>query len=541
MPAALLQLSNVTKSFGAVRALKGVSFDLRPGEVHALLGENGAGKSTLIKLITGAHQLDGGTMEIAGESVRVLNPAAAHKRGIACIYQQPALFPDLTVAENIGLRVERIRGASRVDWPGWRERADNVLDRIGANISAQAEVRYLSMPEQQLVEIACAISASARIVIMDEPTASLTQKEQYLLFSVVRDLRNSGVGVIYITHRLEEIFALADRVTVLRDGESVGTHDVRGQGMGPEQPVMATDGFGKSGATDVTTRCGSESRGQGLAEAELIRMMVGREVSQIYPPSESEPGQIVLTLKNVGSSIGRVRNVTLEVRAGEVVGLAGLVGAGRTELARTLFGITPADTGEIAVNGKRVEIRSPQDAVAIGIAYVPEDRRRHGVILEMPIAGNMTMAIHRRIFPGTWLRGGEERQLALDYIRDLGVKAYGPEAPGNSLSGGNQQKVSLARWLATRPKVLILDEPTQGVDVGAKSEMHKIIRRLAKQGLAVLLISSDLPEVLGMSDRIVVMRGGAVAATLPGRSDAHVVMAAALGQTASGRGEDGTA
>jgi len=536
MPAALLQLTSVTKSFGAVRALKGVSFDLRAGEVHALLGENGAGKSTLIKLITGAHQPDGGTMEIAGQSVRDLNPAAAHKLGIACIYQQPALFPDLTVAENIGLRVERARGASRVDWTGWRGRADKLLERIGANISAQSEVTQLSMPEQQLVEIACAIGASARIVIMDEPTASLTQKEQHLLFSVVRDLRNSGVGVIYITHRLEEIFALADRVTVLRDGESVGTRDVRGQ---DQEPGQSSDGFGKSGAGDVATRCGSESRGPGLTEAELIRMMVGREVSLIYPPSESAPGETVLALKNIGCRIGGVRDVTLEVRAGEVVGLAGLVGAGRTELARVLFGITPADAGEIILNGKRIEIRSPQEAVDLGIAYVPEDRRRHGIILEMPLAANTTMAIHRRIFPGTWLRPRRERQLALDYIRNLGVKTYGPEAPGNSLSGGNQQKISLARWLATKPKVLILDEPTQGVDVGAKSEIHQIIRGLAKQGLAVLLISSDLPEILGMSDRIVVMRGGAVAANLPGGSDAHEVIAAALGQAAGSRGEDG--
>jgi rhamnose transport system ATP-binding protein len=260
-------------------------------------------------------------------------------------------------------------------------------------------------------------------------------------------------------------------------------------------------------------------------------MMVGRDVSHIYPPSESAAGEVVLSLKNLHCDLGGVKNVSLEVRAGEILGLAGLVGAGRTELARVLFGITPAETGEILLNGQRVTVHSPQEAVAHGIAYVPEDRRRHGVILEMPIAQNMTMAIHRRIFPGTWLRFGAEKQLALEFIRDLGVKAYGPEAPGGSLSGGNQQKVSLARWLATKPKVLILDEPTQGVDVGAKSEIHKIIRRLAKDGLAVLMISSDLPEIIGMSDRIAVMRGGTIAATLPGKGDAHSVMAAALGQT----------
>jgi len=262
----------------------------------------------------------------------------------------------------------------------------------------------------------------------------------------------------------------------------------------------------------------------------LIKLMVGREVSHIYPPAEGEPADVVLSLKNLGCMASGVNNVSLEARAGEVVGLAGLVGAGRTELARVLFGITPADAGAIYLNGQRVIIRSPQEAVAHGIAYVPEDRRRHGVIVEMPIAHNMTMAIHGRIFPGAWLRFGSEKQLALEFIRDLSVKAYGPEAQGASLSGGNQQKISLARWLATKPRLLILDEPTQGVDVGAKSEIHKIIRHLAKEGLAVLMISSDLPEILGMSDRIAVMRGGTITASLPGKSDAHDVMASALGQ-----------
>jgi rhamnose transport system ATP-binding protein len=258
--------------------------------------------------------------------------------------------------------------------------------------------------------------------------------------------------------------------------------------------------------------------------------MVGREVSTLYPPTESAPGEIVLALKGVGCAASGIRQVTLDVRAGEIVSLAGLIGAGRTELARVLFGLTPADAGEILLGGRRVSIQSPGEAVALGIAYLPEDRRRHGVILELPIAANMTMAIHRRIFPGGWLRFGAERALALDYIRCLAIKTLGPEAPGTSLSGGNQQKVALARWLATQPKLLILDEPTQGVDVGAKSEIHKIIRRLAKEGLAVLMISSDLPEVLGMSDRMAVMRGGTITAMLPGQSNAHEVMAAALGQ-----------
>ncbi len=497
MNPSLLQLTGVTKSFGAVRALKGVSFDLKAGEVHALLGENGAGKSTLIKVITGAHQPDGGTIAIMGDAVVALTPTAAQKLGIACIYQQPALFPDLTVAENIALRLGRSRSFDRIDWRANRARATELLGRIGAAIEPDAEIRSLSMPEQQLVEIACALGAGARIVVMDEPTASLTQQEQQLLFAVVRDLRTAGVGVIYISHRLGEIFALADRVTVLRDGESVGTRDVRD-----------------------------------IDEAGLIRLMVGREVSHIYPPSEGARGKVALSLANVGCTAGGVANVTLAVHAGEVLGLAGLVGAGRTELARILFGLTPADAGEIRLNDQPITVCSPQEAVAHGLAYVPEDRRRHGVILDMPIAENITMSIHRRLFPGSWLRFGAERSLALEFIRDLGVKAFGPEAPGGSLSGGNQQKVSVARWLATKPKLLILDEPTQGVDVGAKREIHRIIRRLAKDGLAVLMISSDLPEVLGMSDRIAVMRGGTVVATLPGGTSAHEVMAAALGQSA---------
>lgn len=496
-PAPLLELRQLVKNYGGVRALRGVDFDLRAGEVHALLGENGAGKSTLIKVVTGAHAPNGGTITLAGQTVSGLTPATARALGIACIYQQPALFPDLTVAENLALRLNAPSPATRMHWSDCRARATRLLARIGAEISPDAEVRSLSMPEQQLVEIACALGSGARIVIMDEPTASLTQKEQHLLFAVVRDLRQNGVGVIYISHRLEEIFALADRVTVLCDGQSVGTHPVTG-----------------------------------IDEAGLIRLMVGREVAPIYPAAGSAPGAVVLSLNQLGCRSSGVSNVSFDVRAGEIFGLGGLVGAGRTELARILFGLTPADSGTITLGGQPLTLRTPQAALAHGIAYVPEDRRRHGVVLDLPISHNLTMAIHRRLFPTTWLRFGAERALTLDYIRDLAVKCSGPEARGGSLSGGNQQKVSLARWLATKPKLLILDEPTQGVDVGAKSEIHKIVRRLAKEGLAVILISSDLPEVIGLSDRIGVMGGGTLRAILPGGSDPHVVMAAALGTAA---------
>jgi len=506
----LLRLSNISKSFGAVRALRGVSFELLPGEVHALVGENGAGKSTLIKVITGAYQPDGGILEIEGQQLPSLNPALARSLGISAVYQQRSLFPDLTVAENIAVRLDKPSPLRRVSRSRNRARAQEFLSRIGANIPVEREVRELSMPEQQLVEIACSLGAGARILIMDEPTASLTAREVDALLKLVEELRTQGVGTIYISHRLEEVFRVADRVTVLRDGESVGTRPLR-SGSG-----------------------GAEASAKSLTESELIRLMIGRELTSIFPPSESTAGNPVLALQNLGCAFSGVHGINLEVRSGEVVGLAGLVGAGRTELARILFGITPGDEGQILLEGKPVRITSPLDAIASGIGYVPEDRRRHGVILEMSIASNITLAIHERIFPGGWLRFGAERSLARDYISDLAIKTPSEETRAGNLSGGNQQKVAVARWLAAKPKLLILDEPTQGVDVGAKTEIHKLIRRLTRQGLAVLMISSELPEILGMCDRIAVMRGGRMVKVLESRkADAHSIMAAALGQSAA--------
>lgn len=493
--APLLRLTAVHKSFGAVRALKGVSFDVRRGEVHALVGENGAGKSTLVRLLTGALRPDAGELAWMGNRVAHLTPARAHKLGVACIYQQPALFADLTVAENLWLRLEAPGPLARVDWRARRRRAALCLERVGADISPDSEVRQLSMPEQQLVEIACALGTGARILILDEPTASLTQKEQHLLFSLVRNLRQNGAGVLYISHRLEEIFSLADRVTVLRDGQTVGT-----------------------------------SRMEEFTEAALIRAMVGRDVKEVARPSEAVGGEVVLSLRGLGCSTSGLHNVDLEVRSGEVVGLAGLVGAGRTELARVLFGITPANGGELRFCGQAVSIGSPREAIRRRIAYLPEDRRRHGVIPDLPLAQNITLAIHQRLFPGGWLRFGAERRLGQDSIRTLNIRADGPDSPAKALSGGNQQKVALARWLATQPKLLILDEPTQGVDIGTKKEIHRMIRDLARHGVAVLLISSDLQEVLAVSDRIGVMRQGTVVGMLPANSDAHRVMGLAFGQ-----------
>lgn len=475
----LLQLRNISKSFDGVHALANVSLDLCAGEVHALVGENGAGKSTLIKVITGAHSPDEGELWVEGHLIRHQDPVHARKLGIAAIYQQPALFPELTVAENIAIGLEPGGVWRRIRWRERSARARQLLGRIGAQVEPETLVRRLSMPEQQLVEIARALGANARILIMDEPTASLSDREVDHLFRVIRELRGQGVGIIYISHRLDELFHIADRVTALRDGKLVGTRP-----------------------------CSEISR------AELVRMMVGRSVSAVFPKVMVPPGEVVLETRHLGCSETDVREVSLQVRAGEILGLAGLVGAGRTELARVLFGLTPADTGEIRLHGKKTTIRSPAQAMRHGIAYVPEDRRRHGVILEFPVEVNVTLAVLRKISSAGWLRFQRERAIGADLVERLEIKTASLDAPTGSLSGGNQQKVALARWLATEPSVLILDEPTQGIDVGAKAEVHRLMSELARRGMAIVMISSEMPEILGMSDRIVVLHGGTIAGVL---------------------------
>ncbi|MDP9172407.1 MAG: sugar ABC transporter ATP-binding protein [Planctomycetota bacterium] len=475
----LLNLKNITKSFGGVQALRGVGFELRGGEVHALVGENGAGKSTLIKIITGAHQPDSGTIEYAGKTIEENSPSMARSLGIAAIYQQPALFPDLTVTENIALRLERGGPWRMIKWGERRRRADELLRRVGADISPDALVRGLTMPQQQLVEIAGALGAQARVLILDEPTASLSDREVENLFRVIVQLRKAGVGMIYISHRLEELPRIADRVTVLRDGAYIGTKDAA-----------------------------SVDRG------ELIRLMVGRSVEAVFPKVTVPLGDVVMEARNVCCAHSGVKNVSLSVRAGEILGLAGLVGAGRTQLARVLFGLTPADSGHIFLRGREIFVQNPRDAIELGIAYVPEDRRRHGVILEMSIASNTTLAILKQISSAGLIDRGKEHQLAVEFLQRLGTKAASVDVPVGNLSGGNQQKVALSRWLAAKPSVLILDEPTQGVDVGAKSEIHRIMGELVGKGLAIIMISSELPEVLGMSDRIAVMHGGRIAGEL---------------------------
>ena len=479
MPAPLLEVKSISKSFAGVRALKNVSFELLEGEVHALIGENGAGKSTLIKVITGAIQPDLGTIEIRGRPVPHNDPGVSRLLGIAAIYQQPSLFPHLTVAENIALALESGGAWRKVNWKERNRRARELIERVGGSIHPEQLVATLSMPEQQIVEITKAIGADAKILIMDEPTASLTDREVDRLFKIIALLRGHGAGIIYISHRLEEISMIADRVTVLRDGEVVGT--------------LRTDEVDK---------------------ASLIGMMVGREISAVFPKREVPLGETVIELREVGNRGAGLRDISFAVRSGEILGVAGLVGSGRTELAETLFGLNPADSGEILIGGTLARISSPAQAIELGIGYVPEDRRQHGVILDLPIAANTSLANLKIVSRHGLIDRDKEGGLALRYLQQLRIKAPSVYTETGALSGGNQQKVALARWLAIDPKILILDEPTQGVDVGSKSEIHSLMMDLAERGLAIIMISSELPEILGMSDRIAVMHQGKIAGVL---------------------------
>jgi rhamnose transport system ATP-binding protein len=478
----LLTARGIRKSYGGVSALKHASLELRAGEVHAIVGENGAGKSTLIKILTGAVIANEGEIRVDGALVTGHSPQKARALGIVAIYQQPALFPDLTVAENIALASETGGPWRRLDWKSRRAQARQVLDRIGARIGPDANVSSLSMAEQQLVEIARALKAKTRVLILDEPTASLTEQESARLFQILRDLRGRGVGIVYISHRLEELFQIADRVTVLRDGTVIGT-----------EPMS------------------------GIDRPQMIRMMVGRELAQVFPKRAVPIGEVALETEG------------LTLRRGEIVGMAGMVGSGRTEFAEELFGLRgPRRT--VRIGGREHRIASPSQAIALGIAYVPEDRRRNGLIMEMPVPENVSMAS----LNGLFLRPARERAMALEYRAKLQLKAPSMTAPVKTLSGGNQQKVSLARWLAANPRVLILDEPTQGIDVGAKAEIHQLMGDLAAQGMAILMISSELPEVLGISDRIAVMHEGSIVATVP-RAEAtqESILALAIGSKAA--------
>ncbi len=473
----LLRASNISKSYAGVHALRDASFTLKSGEVHALVGENGAGKSTLIKIITGAVLQDDGDVILNGDAITNNSPALSKSLGIAAIYQQPALFPELTVAENMAIGREQAGFFGVVNWKERRTVAKELLERVGARIDTDAIAADLSMPQQQLVEIARALGTNAKVLIFDEPTASLSEEDTHNLFRVIRELRADGVGIIYISHRLEELPVIADRVTVLRDGRTIATREM----------------------AEVTTE-------------QLIRLMVGRELSAVFPKRQVERGEVIFELKNFGSRSAGINGIDLAVRAGEIVGVAGLIGAGRTELAKTIFGLESPDSGEILIKGKPIRIGHPSEAIEYGIAYLPEDRRKHGVVLDFPISANITLASLKKLsgFAGLSFGFGKEKEIAADYTRRLGVKTPAIFNAVSTLSGGNQQKVALSRWLMTKPSVLILDEPTQGIDVGAKAEIHELMMELAEQGVAILMISSELPEVLGMSDRVAVMSGGTI-------------------------------
>jgi rhamnose transport system ATP-binding protein len=475
-PLPFVRLAGVSKSFGGIRVLKDVNFDVRPGEVHALLGENGAGKSTLIKIISGLYLPDGGSIEIEGRPVSFASTRDATRQGIATVYQELLLFPELTVAENIFLGHYPKRSWGGIDWSQARNEARRLLDSLDCpDLDVDTKVAKLSVAQRQRVEIAKALSHDARVLIMDEPTASLTQADVLRLMDIVRSLRARGVAIIYVSHRMPEIFALADRVTVLRDGALIGTLPIGD-----------------------------------LNEASLVAMMVGRSIGQLFPKAEPLIGDTILEVARL--SCGKlVKDISFSLRKGEILGIAGLVGSGRTELALTLFGITPAAAGTIQLNGRPVTIRSPRAARDFGIAYVPEDRGLQGLVKSMSIAQNVSMASLDRLTRGILIRFSQEAARATEAVKRLGVRARGGiHQPVGELSGGNQQKVVIAKWLETSPAILILDEPTRGVDVGAKAEIHAMMGELAQKGLAIIMISSELPEVLGMSDRILVMNNGRV-------------------------------
>jgi rhamnose transport system ATP-binding protein len=489
----LLRLRGVQKRYGGVRALRGVDLDVLAGEVHALVGENGAGKSTLIKIVSGAEVADEGTVELGGTPLTGGSTQAAIEAGIATVYQEPHLFGELTVAENVFLGRE-LRAKGRVDWATQRTRVSELLTQIGLD-PAIGDVRVADLPvaEQQLVSIAKAFAHSAKVLILDEPSAILTDREIEVLFGVVRNLRAAGVGIIYISHRLDELAQISDRVTVLRDGEVVASRPT----------------------SELTVR-------------QVAELMVGHELGSATTDRPAPTGEPVLTVAGLGRS-GAFTGLDLTVRPAEVVALYGLIGSGTDAIARALYGVSPADTGTVRVDGREVRPHSPQDASAAGIAMLPGNRKQQGVFANKSIAFNISSAHLRHLARlGFWFDRRRERSIAEDFLRRIAIKAPDVDTAVGALSGGNQQKVVLARQLVRAPRVLVLEEPTQGVDVGAKEEIHRLVLELADGGSAVLVISTDLPEVLQLADRVLVVRKGAVVREFErGASQADVLAAAA--------------
>jgi ABC-type sugar transport system ATPase subunit len=470
----LLEMEGIEKSFPGVRALRHGSFELRGGEIHALVGENGAGKSTLIKVLGGAHSPDNGVIRIQGTPVRIASPHQARRLGIAIIYQEFNLIPALSVRENLFLGRERTR-AGFIAVGQESSAATQLFNRLGFPLEQESLCRDLSVAQQQIVEIAKALSEQARILVMDEPTAALSNREVEKLFTIARQLRAQGLGLIYVSHRLDEIFALCDRVTVMRDGEHITT-----------QPVSM------------------------LSRDRLIELMVGRKLETTFPPRQSKIGPPRLVVKHLCRERA-VQDVSFCIGRGEVLGLTGLVGAGRTELARLLFGADRAKSGSISLDGREAIFRSPRDAIRAGVCLLTEDRKQQGLVLGLPVRENFALPNLGRFSRFTFLRRQAERDSCGRYIRQLGIKMPNQEQLARNLSGGTQQKLVLAKWLEANSEVVIFDEPTRGIDVGAKRDIYHLIQELAAVGKAILLISSELPEVLGMSDRILVMRAGRIA------------------------------
>ena len=480
---ATLVLRQVAKSFGAVAALRSSDLVVRPGSIHALVGENGAGKSTLVKIVAGVHRRDAGEFRFRGEDVDFGSTAESKAAGIAVIYQEPTLFPDLSVMENIFMgRQPRGRGR-RIDRGRMYREAEALFRRLGVAIDPRRQARGLSIADQQIIEIAKAISLDASLLVMDEPTAALSGVEVERLFAVARSLRDEDRALVFISHRFDEVFDLCDKVTVMRDGSYVDTLDV----------------------ADTSVE-------------DIVALMVGREVADLYPKTEAPLGDVVLDVKGL-TSAGLFRDVDLQVRSGEIVGLAGLVGAGRSEIARAVFGVDRYDSGSVTLLGKRVPAHNPRAAIRAGMALVPEDRRQQGLVVDSSVARNIAGVIRRGLGRAGLLTSGAEIHAATPWAARLEVKTNAMDMPATTMSGGNQQKVVIAKWLATEPRLLIIDEPTRGIDVGTKAEVHRLLSDLAGQGIAILMISSELPEVLGMADRVVVVCEGEVTADLS-RADA---------------------
>jgi ribose transport system ATP-binding protein len=492
----ILRLEGISKSFPGVRALHGVHMEVRRGEVHALLGENGAGKSTLVKILSGAYLRDAGEIYWEGRPITIANPREAQQLGIGIIYQEFNLVPQLSIAENVWISREpyRNRTLQLIDWKEMRRRTQDLLEQVHLPLDPRRLVAGLGVAQQQMVEIAKALSLDARLLIMDEPTSALTDTEIEQLFTVIRRLKARGVSVIFISHHLEEVFEICDRGTVLRDGEYIGTVSL----------------------ADVT-------------RDDLIRMMVGRNLDQQYPKVETQRGVEALRVEGL-TRTGVLHDINFAAYTGEILGVAGLVGAGRTELMRAVFGADPLDAGAVYVFGEKIDLASPQQAIQAGLGLLPEDRKQQGLVLMLSVLHNMSMASLDKLTSGLLLRRRDERQQAGDFVNKLRIATPGVDQQVQYLSGGNQQKVVLAKWLASRSRILIFDEPTRGIDVGAKVEVYHLMNTLVQSGVAVIMVSSEMPELLGMSDRILVMHEGRLVAEFPrDQATEEKVLAAAMG------------